>query len=446
MAPFRTGRRIGFTTRASCLLAAGLTAVVCGLVLGETDLVRAGVLAAAIPIAAAVVVHRSRVRIANRRTVEPRQAAAGQSVTTHLTITNRSRLPTGALMLEDQLPDRFTGRARFVLDSLRTGESRTVSYRLPALGRGRYRVGPLHVRLSDPFHMIDLTRSFTATTEFLVTPTIDQLPGAEPPRSDDLGDGAGSRSVGAHGADDASTREYRIGDDLRKIHWKSSARVGSLMVRQEERPWRSRSTLLLDLRAAAHVSVPATDASGAPIDPRDVDPRSLDTLEWAVSAAASIAMQSVRGRREIALLDDPARPEPLRLAGPNHLATHLATVRAVHVADLTPMAAQLRAAARESSLLAVLGRLDAATLNLLVSATPRGRSAPHALLIDTASWTAPGRGRTVREGDPTSDVRAAATALGHAGWRVAIVRRGTTTAQAWQLLSSVPTTGTEART
>src|SRR4051795_2888884 len=124
-------RRTGLTTRASCLLAAGLTAVACGLLLGEVDLVRAGVLAAAVPCVAAIVVQRSRVQIANRRAVEPKQASAGESVTVHLVISNRSRLRTGTLMLEDQLPERLPGRARFVLDPLAGHESRTVSYRIP---------------------------------------------------------------------------------------------------------------------------------------------------------------------------------------------------------------------------------------------------------------------------------------------------------------------------
>src|SRR3954469_11772009 len=169
-------RRTGFTTRASCLLAAGLTAIACGLLLGEVDLVRAGVLAAAVPCVAAVTAQRSRVQVTTQRSVEPRQAFAGESVTVHLVIANRSRLRTGTLMLEDQLPERLTGRARFVLDPLGAHEARTVSYRIPALGRGHYRTGPLKVRLSDPFRMIDLTRSFTSTDEFVVAPVIDPLP------------------------------------------------------------------------------------------------------------------------------------------------------------------------------------------------------------------------------------------------------------------------------
>ena len=39
-----------------------------------------------------------------------------------------------------------------------------------------------------------------------------------------------------HGDDDTATRTYRHGDDLRRVHWKSTARTGQLMVRREEQP------------------------------------------------------------------------------------------------------------------------------------------------------------------------------------------------------------------
>ena len=432
-------RRHGFTTRASCLLAAGVTAVLCGFVLGEIDLVRAGVLAAAIPVVAALVVQRSRLRIANRRSLEPQQVSAGQSVTVHLTITNRSVLPTGALMLEDQLPEHLPGRARFVLDSLSGHESRTVSYRLPALGRGQYRAGPLRVRLTDPFRMIDLNRSFTATNDFVVTPVIDELPPIDPPRSDELGNGSGSHSIGSHGADDASTREYRIGDDLRKIHWRSSARTGSLMVRQEERPWRTQSTILLDLRAHAHVSDPLeTDPVG------QTEPRLASSLEWAVSAAASIATTAIRSGREVGVITDVASGEhAVRLGEATALARHLALVRPQRHHDLTMLATPLRVAARDSALVAVLGRVGPDDLRLLADAQPRARSVQAlALLLDVDSWAEP-MGEPIdspdeplggTEGRPGSAVEASAALLRGAGWRVAIVRRGMATAQVWRLL------------
>ncbi len=408
----------GFTTRASCLVAAGATALVCGLLLGELDLVRAGILALAIPVVASVVVYRSRVRIANRRGVEPVQAAAGSSVTMHLTITNRSVLPTGSLLLEDQLPQQLTGRARFVVPGLAGRESRTVSYRMPNLSRGRYRAGPLRIRLTDPFQMIDIVRSFTATTEFIVAPIVDSLPSLEPPRSHDIGDNAGSHSIGTRGADDASTREYRMGDDLRKIHWKSSARTGALMVRQEERPWQGQSTLLLDLRSEAHAAGPP-DPDGSP------DIRLRSSAEWAISATASIGTHLMMAGRGVDLISDLTSPVRARFDTSGRLVDHLAGLRVARQTDLSAIAGITRAAARDSALVAVVGRLDPVSLRILAEAHPRGLSVPaFALVLDTASWL---------NAAPLTDDNCAATArvLTAAGWRVIVVRQGMRISDAW---------------
>jgi uncharacterized protein (DUF58 family) len=423
------GLRAGFTTRASCLIAAGGTALLCGILLGEIDLVRAGVLALAVPMAAAFVVFRSRVRIANRRSADPARASAGEAVAIHLAVTNRSVLRTGSLMLEDQLPQQLTGRARFVVPGLGGRETRTVSYRMPGLPRGRYRAGPLRIRLTDPFRMIDITRSFTATTEFVVTPIVDALPSVEPPRSYDIGDNAGSHSVGAHGADDASTREYRTGDDLRKIHWRSSARTGALMVRQEERPWQGQITLLLDTRKSGHVVGPAPKAGDEP-----TDPRRASSLEWAISAAASIGTHLMIAGREVGLIDDLAAPHRTYLGSPGRLGDHLATVRSAQSADLSSVAGLARSAARDSALVAVLGLLDSTSLRVLADAHPRGAAIPaFALLLDTATWLSPPVQGTVAA--PVSDpCDTAARVLRAAGWSVVVVGCGETTPAAWQNL------------
>ncbi|WP_375498188.1 DUF58 domain-containing protein [uncultured Jatrophihabitans sp.] len=432
-------RRLGFTTRASCLLAAGITAVLCGVLLGETDLVRAGVLAAAIPLVAAVIVHRSRLQVANRRGLEPRRAASGDTVTVNLTITNRSVLPTGALMLEDQLPGRITGRARFVVDSLSGREARTISYRIPALGRGRYRVGPLRIRLGDPFRMIELTRSFSTITDFLVTPRIDRLPAVDPPRSDELGGNSGSHSIGSNGADDASTREYRTGDDLRKIHWRSTARSGQLMVRQAERPWRANSTVLLDVRTVAHQTAPEDPGPGST---DDTDERRVSSLEWAVSAAGSIGVQAMRAGRDVGLIADTQQAIPAQqgtvaltsaraqFADADQLSTYLATVHESPAPDLTRISDLIRTAAHDSTLIAVLGRLGTDDIRLLCGAQPRGRTTPAlALLLDVDTWV----GRTSAVGRPSA-AEAAGAVLRSSGWRVQVVPHGMALPHAWQLL------------
>jgi uncharacterized protein (DUF58 family) len=416
--------RTAFTTRASCLIAAGLTAVACGLLLGIVDLARAGVLALAVPLLSALVVLRSQVQLANRRSAEPPRAVAGDTVVVNLTITNRSLLPMGALMLEDQLPTQLSGNARFAMDGLRSRETRTVSYRMPRLPRGHYRTGPLHIRLTDPFHLVDLRRSFTATDEVVITPIVEPLHFLEPPRSIDVGDDAGSHSIGVRGADDASTREYRTGDDLRKIHWRSSARTGALMVRQEERPWQGEITLLLDLRMSAHVDVLSTD--------RGSDERLRSSLEWAVSAAASIGTYSIVANRDLSLTSDLSAPSRLRMSSPDQLSAYLAEARGSSRTDLTPFNTVITSLARESTVIAVLGDLDAASLRLLAEVHPRGSATTAmAIVLDTATWA---YGPDAPPSADTAPCYQSARMLSSAGWQIGIARCGDTVSEVWRTM------------
>ncbi|MBN3585186.1 DUF58 domain-containing protein, partial [Algoriphagus aestuarii] len=73
--------------------------------------------------------------------------------------------------------------------------------------------------------------------------------------------------------------------DVRRVHWRSTARRGHLMVRGEEQPYRDRSTLLVDLRAAAHTVLPAASS-----------------LEETVALAASIAVHLVDRGHQLRLL------------------------------------------------------------------------------------------------------------------------------------------------
>ena len=199
-------------------------------------------------------------------------------------------------MMEDTLPEPAAAAGP---GSSWTGWAGANRARSPTASRrcraGRYEVGPLRLRLTDPFRMVDLNRSFTATSTFVLTPVVDPLPGLPLPRSWDIGENLGSHSVGARGADDASTREYRRGDDLRKIHWRSTAKIGALMVRHEERPWQGHTVLVLDTRAAR------TRAAPAPT-PADADPARRSSLEWAISATASIATHLLANQREVSLV------------------------------------------------------------------------------------------------------------------------------------------------
>ncbi len=430
--------RPGFTTRARCLLAGGLTAALFGVLFGEVDLVRAGCLVVAVPIVAAIVVNRSQVTIASRRSAEPARVPVGSNLGVQLTVTNRSVLPSGSLMLEDRLPAELAGRARFGLDGLAGRESRTVAYRIPALHRGRYAAGPLRVRLTDPFGMIDATRSFTATSRLVVTPAVDLLPDAHTPYSVDVGDNAGSHSIGSYGADDASTREYRHGDDLRKIHWRSTARTGALMVRHEERPWQGHTTVLLDLRAGAHeAALPTGALAGAPAEN---DPRQASSLEWAISAVASIGNQLFLSGRDVSLLADSSDGRPVRFAESTTFVDHLADLGPTGGYDLSRLVAPLRAAARDSTVVSVFGALSEPDATAVAATRARGSAVPaFAILLDSASW------RFVDTGSPqaadlaaygSARAVAAAEILRAAGWWAIVARCGDSIGGIWSRLLS----------
>lgn len=263
----------GLTVRGRAFLAAGITAIVCAVVLDQSELTRVGVLILALPLLTAWMVSRNRYRLALVRTVTPQLVAAGQPARVTLALSNEGRTPNGVLLMEDHVPYVLGTRPRFVVEGIGTGWKQTVSYQVRSDVRGHFEIGPMSVRVTDPFGLVELGRTFRTTVPLTVTPrtvTLPQIPlgGAWTGSGDNR-----PRAFATGSAEDVTVREYRQGDDLRRVHWRSSARVGELMVRREEQPWQSRATLFLDTRAVAH--------RGQGI---------ASSLEAAVSAAASIAV------------------------------------------------------------------------------------------------------------------------------------------------------------
>lgn len=242
----------GLTVRGRAFVAAGLTALVCGMVLDQHTLKQVGVLLLALPLVTAVVVARGRYRLALVRRIEPSLVEVGRSARVGLTITNEGWIPTGTLLLEEKVPYALGTRPRFVVARIGRGWRRHVGYRLRSDVRGRFGIGPMTVTVADPFGLVELTRAFRSTTAFTVTPRTVPLPAIS------LGGEAASsgdnrpRSFLGGSAEDVTVRDYRRGDELRRIHWRSSAHTGQLMVRREEQPRQARATVFLDNREVAH--------------------------------------------------------------------------------------------------------------------------------------------------------------------------------------------------
>jgi uncharacterized protein (DUF58 family) len=89
----------GLTTRGRSFVAAGATAIVCAVALGERDLLRAGVLVLALPLLCTLAVSRTRYRLACARRLEPARLPVGREARVDLRLENVSRLPSGRLMV-----------------------------------------------------------------------------------------------------------------------------------------------------------------------------------------------------------------------------------------------------------------------------------------------------------------------------------------------------------
>ncbi|GLW63146.1 membrane protein [Actinomadura rubrobrunea] len=398
----------GLTTRGRSFIAAGITAIVCAFVLGERDLLRAGMLVLALPLLSTLAVSRTRYRLACARRLQPTRLPVGHEARVGLRLENVSRLPSGLLMVEDQVPHALGGRARFVLDRIEPRGSRELGYRVRADRRGRYRIGPLVVRLADPFGMVELVRSFSLADALTVTPEIVPLPAGRPAGAWAGGGESLATAVAAAGEDDVTPREYRHGDDLRRVHWRSTARRGELMVRREEQQWRSSGTLFLDTRRAAHVG-------DGP----------LSSFEQAVSAIASVGVHLSRAGIRLRLVTDGGEALPrtsdAQGAMEGLLLDVLASVRRSSERTLTRGLAALRGPSGEGDglVVAAFGGLSLEEARAAAAAR-RGTATFVAVLVGGAE-----------DVDTGTDPAAAARLLASAGWRVVRVRTAADLAGAW---------------
>ena len=278
------------TGRGRAFASAGVTALACAIVLGLDDLARVGVLLLVVPVVSALLLRRFRHRLGLSRRVEPATVTAGQSATVRLQLSCEGSTVGGILLLEEQLPYALGSRPRFVLDRAVGRWRREMSYRVRPELRGHYTLGPMTVRITDPLGMVETFRSFTSHGDLVVTPTVEHLPAIQLSGSWTGSGDNRPRAFAGGSAEDVTIREYRRGDDLRRVHWRSSARTGELMVRREEQPWQSRATVFVDNRRRAH------EGEGA-----------SSSFERAVSVAASVAMHLVsRGYRVRLTTADPS--------------------------------------------------------------------------------------------------------------------------------------------
>src|SRR5215471_7496309 len=365
----------GFTTRGRAFIAAGAAAGILGLGLGQRTLLSIGGLLVILPVLSVLAASRTRYRIRWVREVSPSRVPAGQTASVSIRLDNVSRLPTGLLLTEDTVPYSIGARPRFILDRIEPGGTRQLSYPIQPDHRGKFRIGPLNVRVADAFGLAKVGSMAAPPVTLVVTPPVTALPRTALAGSW-LGDGdARASTAAAAGEDDVVPRAYRDGDELRRVHWRSTARYGELMVRREEQRWRNRATLFLDTRGTAHAGrVPSS------------------SFEYAVSAAASIGVHLAREGISGDFVTD-AGPVSAEGQFEDVLLDSLAVIRPSRLSTIVSALADGRGGS-SGLLIAVLGHITPEEAQRLASAH-HSAGAAMALLLAVSTWGAQQPGEPV---------------------------------------------------
>lgn len=256
-----------FTRRGLLLVLGGVAICVTAYVLDQRDLLRIGVAQTVIALAAWVyLAFRSR-RFSVSRQVSPGRCLSGDTVAVSLAITRPHSGPP--LKVNDELPTALGGSRQVVISSVSRGTTHH-TYHVNASRRGAWKIGPFTATTTDSFRIVQHRWRCEAFARLVVMPRIYPVKVALP-----SGSSFGSHDGTAHGlalsgAPDITVREYRSGDDMRRVHWRSTARRGEIMVRNTIHSSASTALLIVDTDDPAY-------SHG-----------SESSFEWMVSAAASV--------------------------------------------------------------------------------------------------------------------------------------------------------------
>jgi uncharacterized protein (DUF58 family) len=260
------------------------------------------------------------------------------------------------------------GTATLELGPLPRGVQRDAAYAFPTDVRGVHPVGPISIEARDPFGLAARRRHLVGRTAVVVLPRTYPLAPLPPARGEEREAAHRALATGSTVDEElAALRPYEPGDDVRRIHWRTTARTGEPVVRQFDEPWQRRTTVLVDTRPTAH------------------DPASF---ERAVSAAASVVALAA-GRGELVRIVTTGGVDTGLVAAAadgDDLFDRLADLRVDGSGSLTAALARLAAPPRPSRLVTCTGGPPDAELTGLAEAT---RHVPVHVLVLTLAGAGP---------------------------------------------------------
>lgn len=246
------------------------------------------------------------VRIARR--TRSRRSAVGKLAEESFTVANTGLLPKVWLEVRDQstLP---VHRVSQVLNALPPKRQRHWSVRTICRRRGRFRLGPLSLVSGDPLGLFEFKRDLKVSSDIVVYPAMIPIPSFAPPLGQLPGGEAVRQRTHYITTNVSGVRDYAPGDSFNRIHWRSTARTGRLLVKEFELDPTADIWLLPDMHGAVHHELPYEEPE--PQDPWvailrgqrrpeiELDP---STEEYTVTIAASIAQHFIYKDRTVGMM------------------------------------------------------------------------------------------------------------------------------------------------
>jgi uncharacterized protein (DUF58 family) len=284
-----------------------------------------------------------RPHLAIERRVEPPRVEKGSTAIAVVHATNLSRRSLPATPVEQRLGDV---PIQLVLPRLRRGEAGLRTYRLPTSRRGVFDIGPIEVVRADPFGLCRTVQHLGQPQRIAVHPRLLSLTTMPSGTSHNL-EGPSSDTSPQGTITFHRLREYVAGDDLRTIHWPSTARTGTLVVRHNVDTAQPYTVVLTDLRPTVY---------------------SEETFETAIDVTASVVNSMSVDMAPVQLRTSGGQ----RLGGPGQrdprpMIDHLTEVKPDANGSLVAELHLLRRDRGGTALVVVTGRLDPESLPTIAS-------------------------------------------------------------------------------
>ena len=289
-------------TRAGIGLVVAVAAcAVAGRILGLLELFVLAAMGAVALVLAALYTATVRLDLGVGRTASPARLRAGAPARIDLVLQNKGRRATPLISAHDSV--QGSRGAALLLAPIAPRRDARIAYRLPTSRRGVIKVGPLDLTLGDPLGLTQAKVRAAEITNLMVHPKLIELrPLVAIAGHDPTADQQPIRSLANSGDEFFALRPYVVGDELRLVNWRASARSDDLVVRQEERPKTGRVTVILDRRKEIYDHDGFERAVSAALSALHSGFRGGDSLRFLTSAGPAVT--EIRSRSDLDAVDE----------------------------------------------------------------------------------------------------------------------------------------------